>query len=99
VRPADMARALGVSQATVSDWESGAVTPRDEHMVRLADYLGVSPAFLRYGVRPEQMVEPNPALDRKVTEAELRSAQAIVDQQPARKADRPRRRRSGGEGA
>ena len=51
IRPVDLARALGVSGATVSDWEAGNVTPRDDAMIKLADFLGVTPGYLRYGVR------------------------------------------------
>lgn len=50
VRPADVARALKVSGATVSDWEAGKVTPREALLAELAAYLGVTPEYLRYGV-------------------------------------------------
>ena len=40
----DMANALNVTQATVSRWEAGLVSPRDEQKVAIAEYLGV-PAF------------------------------------------------------
>lgn len=49
VRPVDVARALGVSQPTVSEWESGVSTPKPDKMERLADYLGVTPEFLLWG--------------------------------------------------
>jgi transcriptional regulator with XRE-family HTH domain len=58
VRPVDVARALDVSGATVSDWESGKVTPREAMIHALAAFLGVTPAYLRYGIMP---VDP-PAL-------------------------------------
>jgi transcriptional regulator with XRE-family HTH domain len=50
IRPADVARELKVSGATVSDWESGKITPRDDALERLGAFLGVTPAYLRYGV-------------------------------------------------
>jgi len=36
-----MAEALGVSVATVSRWETGKMTPRDELKVEIAEYLDV----------------------------------------------------------
>ena len=66
VRPVDVARELKVSQATVSDWESGkTAAPRDELLVRLAGFLGVTPEFLRYGVRTPLV---------QLTEAEIAEA-------------------------
>lgn len=45
----DVARALGVSGAAVSDWEADKATPRDETLKALAEFLGVSAGYLRYG--------------------------------------------------
>lgn len=50
LRPIDVARALGVSGAAVSDWEADKKRPREELLAQLADYLGTTPAYLRYGV-------------------------------------------------
>ena len=36
-----MAESLGVSVATVSRWETGKMTPRDELKVEIAEYLDV----------------------------------------------------------
>ena len=49
VRAVDVARALGVSGPTVSDWESGKIKPRDDTMLALAEFLGVTPGYLRFG--------------------------------------------------
>lgn len=68
VRPADVARAVGVSGATVSDWEAGNITPRDDAMLKLAAYLDVTPAYLRYGVRdatPESFTAAAPATAKR----------------------------------
>jgi transcriptional regulator with XRE-family HTH domain len=35
----------GISQARVSNYETGRLTPSDETLARLAEVLGVSPAF------------------------------------------------------
>ena len=43
-----VADALGVSPAAVGQWETG-TTPRLDHLVQLAEVLGVSPGFLAAG--------------------------------------------------
>lgn len=45
----EVAKAIRVSEPTVSRWQSGDVMPRDEAINRLARYLGVDPGWLRYG--------------------------------------------------
>jgi transcriptional regulator with XRE-family HTH domain len=52
VLQSDVAEALGVGAATVSRWEAGQAIPREDALVRLATYLGVTPAYLRYGTEP-----------------------------------------------
>ena len=41
-----MAEYLGVAPATVSRWETGKITPRDEMKVEIAEYLEVDPRAL-----------------------------------------------------
>lgn len=48
-----VADAVGVHTTTVSKWRSGAQTPGDAELQRLAAALGVSAAWLRYGVEAE----------------------------------------------
>lgn len=50
----EVADACGVSGAAVSRWESDQKLPRDENMYRLADFLGVTPGWLRYGQEPKR---------------------------------------------
>ncbi len=38
----ELGRALGVSRATVSGWESGTYSPRGKRLKRLADALGIT---------------------------------------------------------
>jgi transcriptional regulator with XRE-family HTH domain len=94
IRPVDVARALEVSGASVSDWESGKIVPREELMVRLAAYLGTTPQWLRYAIPADYVpaATPDPALDRKVTPAELAAAKRLVEASTPRRG----RRRSGG---
>lgn len=84
----EMAEEVGVTPQTAYHWEAGTKVPREEALTRLATYLGVTPAYLRYGIPLDApMVEPDPALDRKVTESERQSAAKLVARQPTRKPD------------
>ncbi len=46
-----VADAMDVAQSTVSRWEAGDVMPKDDVLVRLAEYFHVEPGWLRYGGR------------------------------------------------
>jgi transcriptional regulator with XRE-family HTH domain len=70
IRPVDVARAVGVSGAAVSEWEAGKAVPRDELMRKLAAYLGVTPEFLRYGIRAPRVE----LTDEEIAAAMARSA-------------------------
>lgn len=46
----EMARFVGVSPQAVQKWVAGTTEPRGENLKLTADFLGVTEAFLRYGV-------------------------------------------------
>lgn len=46
---ADIMRAVGVSNATASDWESGKTSPRGENLIKLCKHLRISTEWLVYG--------------------------------------------------
>ncbi len=54
----DMARALGVSAETARSWEAGESFPRKPALRRLADYLGVTSAWIEYGIEPREATSP-----------------------------------------
>ncbi len=54
VQKQDVAKAIGVSNATVGRWEASEVMPDDAKMERLARYFGVTAAWLRYGTEPRE---------------------------------------------
>jgi transcriptional regulator with XRE-family HTH domain len=94
VRPVDVARALEVSAAAVSDWEADKKTPREELLTRLADFLGVTPAFLRYGVREAPAaVVPAGAIVHSYTEEERQADAIQAEKDRAAIAARRRKRR------
>lgn len=76
----DIALALGVSGASVSEWESGKVTPREDALAKLAAFLGVTPAYLRYGVTGGSVV------DRLKKEPERPAAELLQQKAPAKQA-------------
>jgi transcriptional regulator with XRE-family HTH domain len=99
----DLAKAAGVSGPTVSDWEAGKKVPREAALMKLADYLGVSPAFLRYGVTDTVTVgglEIDRASLHKFTEVEIAEARRALERReseraaliPAKKANGGKRR-------
>jgi transcriptional regulator with XRE-family HTH domain len=55
ITQADVADAVGYSRTAVSEWEADVKVPREEAVAKLSDFLGVTPAFLRYGIggRPD----------------------------------------------
>lgn len=48
--PADLARRMGISPATLAAWESGRSQPRTNRLVTLAGLLAVSPSWLLSGL-------------------------------------------------
>lgn len=73
-----MAKAVGVTPTSVSEWETDKSTPREEALAKLAKFLGVTPAFLRYGIVPGGVPEILRGA-RRLTEEELDRAEAIVE--------------------
>jgi transcriptional regulator with XRE-family HTH domain len=75
VSQADVADAVGYSRTAVSEWEAGTKIPREEALAKLATFLGVTPAFLRYGI-----VTPLVQLtDAQVEDSLARGAEARAD--------------------
>lgn len=46
IKQADLSRHMGISQGTLSNWETGKHEPGNEHLQKLADYFGVSIDYL-----------------------------------------------------
>ena len=49
VKAADVARATGISTATLSSWKAGRYQPKSDKMGLIADYFGVSPEIFSAG--------------------------------------------------
>ncbi|MGI5046531.1 helix-turn-helix domain-containing protein, partial [Streptomyces sp. JAC25] len=47
-----LAEAVGVSAATVSQWRAGGKSPSRTNVIKIAEWLGVSPAWLEFGDGP-----------------------------------------------
>lgn len=83
----DMAGRVGVTPATAYAWEADEKSPREPALDRLAAILGVSPAYLRYGV-PIQPgpTEPSPTEKAEFVNGELAAARAERERVAAAKA-------------
>ena len=52
LKNADVARATGISNMTLSDWKRGKSTPKQDKLQKIADYFGVSIEYLMTGKEP-----------------------------------------------
>lgn len=84
VSRADIAKAVGVDASSVTVWEKTSRLPNDERLADVAQFLGVSPAWIRYGLDSEApragllAAIIDPATARRLTEEELDRAEAQV---------------------
>ena len=53
LKNADVARATGISNMTLSDWKNGKSTPKQDKLMKIAEFLGVSLEYLMTGKEPE----------------------------------------------
>lgn len=88
-RPEDMADDLGVSASTVGRWERDERRPRPGALVKIAKHLGVSAAWLDYGVP-----EPSNGGPQRITDT-YREVEADLDERLRQKPG-PKDRRAGG---
>jgi hypothetical protein len=65
--------------------------PREDALAKLAEFLHVTPAYLRYGV-----TEPGRALDRAAEEAEGQTPELLHEKAPAGKASAKKTGRKAG---
>lgn len=49
VRTSDVCKATGIVASTFSDWKKGKSTPKQEKLMKIADYFGVSFEYLMTG--------------------------------------------------
>ena len=57
LKNADVARATGISNMTLSDWKRGKSVPKSDKMRKIAEYLNVSVDYLMTGKEVEFIVE------------------------------------------
>ena len=49
IKDADVAKATGITKSTFSDWKNGRSKPKDEKLLKIADYFNVTLDYLRTG--------------------------------------------------
>lgn len=65
LKNADVARATGISNMTLSDWKRGKSEPKTKNMQKIADFLGTTLSYLVTGK------ESNPIFEQANTDYEL----------------------------
>ncbi len=72
LRQSDLAAELQVSQATLSNWESGRHEPDFEALKKMSDYFRVSVDYLLGGIKKEPA--PTPSNECKLDERQIMAA-------------------------
>lgn len=49
LKNSDVSRGTGISNMTLSDWKRGKSTPKQDKMIKIAEFLGVSVEYLTTG--------------------------------------------------
>ena len=79
VKPADVAKATGISTATISSWKAGKYTPKEDKRRLIADFFNVPLEYLDTGEMPEQYYH-NPETDQIAQEIfDDRNLRALFD--------------------
>lgn len=80
----EVATAIGASASAVSRWENGEGLPDDEDkFLRLAEFFGVRPGWLRYG--EGERAAPSPPAEIHVEAGEESDDQPTPEREPAQK--------------
>lgn len=53
LKDADVAKGTGITKSTFSDWKNGRSAPKNEKMIKIANFLGVSVEYLTTGEQKE----------------------------------------------
>ncbi len=74
IKNADISRATGISNMTLSDWKNGKSTPKQDKLMKIADYFGVSLDYLMTG-SDNKHSDADALLDVRISEdTELKEA-------------------------
>lgn len=83
IQAKQLALEIGVSNATVSDWEHGRKNPTGERLRRLAEYFGVDEGFiLGYGRENPSLYVPDQTIEKSQTEQIIERLMQQLDNQP-----------------
>ena len=74
LKNADISRATGIANMTLSDWKNGKSTPKQDKLMKIADYFGVSLNYLMTG-SDSKYSDTDAMLDVQISEdTELKEA-------------------------
>lgn len=66
LKNADIARATDISNMTLSDWKNGKSTPKQDKLMKIADFFGVSLEYLMTGKDTHNTDTLSPKDDRDI---------------------------------
>ena len=72
LKNADVSRATGISNMTLSDWKNGKSKPKHDKMILIAEFLGVSVDYLTTGE------ESKFSKDRAILEVQITDDEALM---------------------
>lgn len=81
IKPVDLAKQMGISEATISQYRSGYAKPKEPRLVAIANILGVDPAWLMGLDVPMEPRQKHPGEMGQEAEKEslrIREAEAIM---------------------
>lgn len=83
----EVAEAAGVEPSTAGRWFDGATIPRDDALAKLAEFFGVTQAYLRFGQEPRRGAAAPIEIERDYEGSEPGTAKRDAERKsPAKKA-------------
>lgn len=76
VTPYRVGKATGIATSTLTDWKKGKSTPKQDKLIKIAEYFGISLEYLVTGKEPlEKYSDEDALLDVRISEdKELKEA-------------------------
>lgn len=85
----EIAAAVGLSEVTYGRYENGKRKVPEEAIQALAEFFGVTPAYLRYGVRSEEPIARGQLSDEEIAAARSRVAAKRAAEAEQKRKDGP----------
>lgn len=63
LKDSDIAKATGITKSTFSDWKNGRSKPKDEKLLKIAEFFGVTLDYLRTGENKKEFASRSSELN------------------------------------